>query len=305
MLDICLLGTGGTVPLPNRWLTSLLVRWNGNTLLVDCGEGTQIAIHQYGYSCKTIDTILLTHFHTDHTAGLPGLLLTMAKSERTEPVTIYGPKGLTEVFEGIYKVARYIPFEIKLVEIDGPQTDFEIKGLKIKALHAKHSVPCYAYIFELDRMRKFDKDKAIAKDVPIQLWGKLQKGNTIEFDGKIYTPDDVLGERRQGLKMVYATDTRPLEELVTYGSHADLYIGEGMYGDPEKIEKANLNKHSTMQETAILAKQMMVKELWFTHFSPSIKDPLEYETVIRQIFPQAIIPADGQQKVLRFVDEGE
>ena len=136
MLDICLLGTGGTVPLPNRWLTSLLVRWNGNTLLVDCGEGTQIAIHQYGYSCKTIDTILLTHFHTDHTAGLPGLLLTMAKSERTEPVTIYGPKGLTEVFEGIYKVARYIPFEIKLVEIDGLQADFEVNGLRIKALHA-------------------------------------------------------------------------------------------------------------------------------------------------------------------------
>ena len=115
----------------------------------------------------------------------------------------------------------------------------------------------------------------------------------------------MLGESRQGLKLVYATDTRPLEELVTYGSHADLYIGEGMYGDPEKIEKANLNKHSTMQETAILAKKMMVKELWFTHYSPSIKDPLEYETVIRQIFPQAIIPADGQQKVLRFVDEGE
>ena len=114
MLDICLLGTGGTVPLPNRWLTSLLVRWNGNTLLVDCGEGTQIAIHQHGYSCKAIDTILLTHFHTDHTAGLPGLLLTMAKSERTEAVTIYGPKGLTEVLRVSIKLLAIFLLKLNL-----------------------------------------------------------------------------------------------------------------------------------------------------------------------------------------------
>ncbi|MCI5723335.1 MAG: ribonuclease Z [Erysipelotrichaceae bacterium] len=305
MLDVCLLGTGGTVPLPNRWLTSLFLRWQGHAMLVDCGEGTQIALHQQAISCKSIDTILLTHYHTDHTAGLPGILLTMAKSERTEPVTIYGPKGLVDVMEGVYKVARYIPFEINLIEMTEKENDFIVDGLKIKAINAKHSVPCFAYIFQLDRMPKFDRQKAEALNIPMRIWGQLQKGNVVEKDGITYDPSQVLGQPRRGIQMVYATDTRPLDRLVDLASHADLYIGEGMYGDPEKIEKAMLNKHSTMQETAILAKKMEAKELWFTHYSPSVKDPMEYADVIHQIFNNAVFSHDGQQKTLRFIDEGE
>ena len=116
MIDICLLGTGGTVPLPNRFLTSLLVRWNGHEILVDCGEGTQIALNAKTLSCRHIDAIFLTHFHADHTAGLPGLLLSMAKADRTEPITIYGPRGLEDLLKGVLLIARYVPFEIKIVE---------------------------------------------------------------------------------------------------------------------------------------------------------------------------------------------
>ena len=97
MIDVCLLGTGGMMPLPYRWLTSLLVRYNGSSLLIDCGEGTQIAMKEKGWSFKPIDVICFTHYHADHISGLPGLLLTMGNAERTEPLTMIGPKGLERV----------------------------------------------------------------------------------------------------------------------------------------------------------------------------------------------------------------
>ena len=118
MIDVCLLGTGGTVPLPQRWLTSCLIRYQGSSILIDSGEGTQIALHKEGYSCKQIDAILLTHYHADHTAGIPGLLLSMAKSDRTEPVWIIGPKGLNNFIEGVMKIALYIPFQLHLLEYE-------------------------------------------------------------------------------------------------------------------------------------------------------------------------------------------
>jgi ribonuclease Z len=302
MLEVCLLGTGGTVPLPNRWLTSCFLRWKGHSLLVDCGEGTQIALHQHGYSCRHIDTILLTHFHADHTAGLPGLLLTMAKSERTEPVTIYGPKGLEEILRGIMTVARYVPFEIRFREIREREYTFQIDDLKVCAFAVRHSVPCFGYAFDLARGRKFDVTKAGKLNLPKKYWGLLQKEQTVEYEGKTYTPDMVLGEERKGIRLVYTTDTRPVSYIREHAVKADLLIAEGMYGDPEKQEKAEYNKHMTMQESAAIAASAGVKELWFTHYSPSMPNPGIYLDDVKMIFPNAAAASDGQKKELSFED---
>ena len=305
MLDVCLLGTGGTVPLPSRWLTSCLLRCCGHSLLIDCGEGTQIALHKQSFSCRQIDTILLTHFHADHTAGLPGFLLTMAKSERTEPVTIIGPKGLQEILQGVMMIARYVPFEIRYIEIAGREQTFNIGEMKVTAFAVKHSVPTYGYRIEIDRRPKFDPDRARERGIPLKCWNRLQKGETVTDDmGNVYTPDMVLGEPRRGIRFVYTTDTRPTEYITEHAEEADLLIAEGMYGDPEKQENAVKNRHMTMQESAAIAARAGVRELWFTHYSPSMVEPEIYAEEIQQIFQKAVIAHDGKTAVLKF-REGE
>ena len=305
MLDICLLGTGGTVPLPERWLTSCLIRCKGRQLLIDCGEGTQITLHKQGFSVKHIDTILLTHYHADHTAGLPGLLLSMAKADRTEPVLIAGPKGLHEVMQGVFLVARFVPFEIRLMEYTEREEQFDLEDIHVTAFAVRHSVPCYSYCFDLARAPRFDTEKAKANNVPLKCWGRLQKGETVEWEGVTYTPDMVLGEARKGLRVVYSTDTRPVDAIRHHVIHADLFIGEGMYGDSEKMEKAKLNQHSMMQETAEIARDYDVKELWLTHYSPSMPFPDAYCEEVQAIFTHTVIAHDGQRKLLRFVDEAK
>ncbi len=303
MIDICLLGTGGTVPLPNRWLTSLLVRWNGHEILVDCGEGTQIALNSLKLSCKHIDAILLTHFHADHTAGLPGLLLSMAKADRTEPITIYGPKGLREILQGIQLIARYVRFEVNYVEFQEKENTFTIDGLEITSFSVKHSVPCFSYSFEYARKPRFDREKAETNHVPMKAWGPLQKSYSFELDGITYTQDMILGETRKGIHFVYSTDTRPVDSIIEHSMNADLLIAEGMYGDEEKIEKAKLNRHSMMQESAEIAKKSHVKQLWFTHYSPSMHDPDQYKEEIQKIFENIVISKDGQRIDLSFDKE--
>lgn len=304
MIDITLLGTGGTVPLPGRYLTSLLVRWSGHTLLIDCGEGTQIAMKQHNLPVRHIDAIALTHYHADHTAGLPGLLLSMAKADRSEPITIYGPKGLHEIMEGIRIVARYIPFEINEVELDREE-GFTIDSMSVSSFPLRHSVPCIGYALSLHRTAGFDKEKALSNNVPMRIWGKLQKGETVELEGMTYTPDMVLGKPRKGLKVVYATDTRPTGSLKSAAVDADLLITEGMYGDPEKIEKAKLNRHMMMSEACTLAKECNVRELWLTHYSPSMHEPMEYETMCHELFENTVISHDGQKTDLCYSDEEE
>ena len=303
MLDLCLLGTGGTVPLPERWLTSLLVRCGGTSMLIDCGEGTQITLNKQRYSVKQIDTILLTHFHADHTAGLPGLLLSMAKSDRTEPVTIYGPKGLGDILKGVLTVARYIPFELRYREYENREEVFTVGNMKITAFAVKHSVPTYGYVIDVLRDPKFDVEKAKKLNLPVKMWGLLQKGQTIEFEGNTYTPDMVLGEARKGIKVTYVTDTRPTDYITEHAMCSDLLIAEGMYGDPEKQEKAEYNKHMTMQESAAIAAKAGVKELWFTHYSPSLKDPMIYEDIVKGIFANCVITEDGHHKELSFEEK--
>lgn len=300
MLDVCLLGTGGMMPLPYRWLTSLMVRYNGSSLLIDCGEGTQIAIKEKGWSFKPIDVICFTHYHGDHISGLPGLLLTMGNADRTEPLTLIGPKGLERVVNALRVIAPELPFSIKCIEIRESEETFEMNGYRLKAFRVNHNVPCYGYTMEVDRAGKFDVERAKAAEIPQKYWGILQRGETIEHEGRVLTPDMVLGPARKGLKLTYCTDTRPTESIKNNAEEADLFICEGMYGEKDKQKKAREYKHMTFYEAAELARDAKVKELWLTHYSPSLTRPEEYMNDVREIFPEAVAAKDGRSRELVF-----
>ena len=160
MLDVCLLGTGGMMPLPYRWLTSLMARYNGKSILIDCGEGTQIAMKEKGWSPKPIDIICFTHFHADHISGLPGMLLTMGNAERTEPLLIIGPKGVTRVVNALRVIAPELPFPIECLEIEEKEQTFEFDGFSIHAFRVQHNVTCYGYTIQVSRAGRFDVEKA-------------------------------------------------------------------------------------------------------------------------------------------------
>lgn len=303
MLEVCLLGTGGMMPLPYRWLTSLMVRYNGKSILIDCGEGTQIAMKEKGWSPKPIDVICFTHFHADHISGLPGMLLTMGNAERTEPLLLIGPKGLTKTVNALRVIAPELPFSIRCVEIEGAEQSFSFDGFRIETFRVNHNVICYGYSIVVDRAGKFQLDKAEALGIEKRYWNRLQKGETLELDGKIYTPDMVMGGARKGLKVTYCTDTRPTEGIVKNAEGADLFICEGMYGEPDKQEKAREYKHMTFLEAATMAKRANAKRLWLTHYSPSLVHPEDFMGGVRKIFPDAIAARDGRTEDLVFDED--
>lgn len=303
MLDVCLLGSGGMMPLPYRWLTALMTRFNGSSLLIDCGEGTQIAIKEKGWSFKPIDVICFTHYHGDHISGLPGLLLTMGNADRKEPLTLIGPKGLERVVSALRVIAPELPFPIIYKEIEGVEQTFELNGYRLKAFRVNHNVLCYGYTMEIDRAGKFDVERAKEQEIPQKYWKHLQKGETIETGNGILTPDMVLGPPRKGLKLTYTTDTRPTNSIRENAKDSDLFICEGMYGEKEKAAKAVEYKHMTFYEAAHLAKDAQVKEMWLTHYSPSLIRPEEYMETVRGIFPQAYPGKDGKSAELNFEEE--
>lgn len=300
MLDVCLLGTGGMMPLPYRWLTSLMTRYNGSSLMVDCGEGTQIAVKEKGWSFKPVDIMCFTHYHADHISGLPGILLTMGNAERTEPLTMIGPKGLERVVNALRVIAPELPFEIKFIELTEPEETIELKGYTIHAFRVNHNVTCYGYTLEIPRAGRFSVAHALEQQIPQKYWSRLQKGEMIEEEDKTYLPEMVLGPPRKGIKLTYCTDTRPTESIAKNAKDSDLFICEGMYAEKEKLAKAKQYKHMTFYEAAHLAKDAGVKEMWLTHFSPSLVRGEDYMDAVRKIYPNAYLGKDGKSVTLDF-----
>lgn len=267
MVDICLLGCGGGMPMPFRSLSSTILNFKGRKILIDCGEGTQVSMKIAGTGFKDIDLICITHCHGDHIVGLPGLLATIGNSGRIQPLTIIGPSGITEVVNGLRVIAKYLPYEINIIE-NSKEVKFDINKEKLElskencqlilsCLEVEHSSTCLGYSFYFKRDRKFSLEKAEENNVPKVLWNKLQKGNNeiIIYDGKTYKKEMVLGEERRGIKLSLITDTRPLKDIITFIKDSDLFICEGTYGDDADIEKAIKNKHMTFREAALLAKE--------------------------------------------------
>lgn len=302
MLDICLLGTGGMMPLPRRKLTALMAKYNGSNILIDCGEGTQVAIKEVGWNFKPIDVICFTHFHADHISGLPGLLLTMGNADRTEDLIIIGPRGVEKVVNSIRIIAPELPFKIKFIELTETSHEINIKGVRINAFRVNHNVLCYGYSLSIDRKGKFSVEAAKEYMIPMKYWNPLQKGETIEEDGRVFTPDMVLGPDRKGIKVTYCTDSRPTQSIVENARDSDLFICEGMYGEKDKLQKAREYKHMTFYEAAEIAKQAEPAEMWLTHFSPSLTRPNDYMDEVRKIFPNSYAGKDGKIIDLKFED---
>jgi len=291
------------MPLPYRWLTAMMARCDGSSLLIDCGEGTQVALKEKGWSPKPIDVICFTHYHADHISGLPGLLLTMGNAERREPLLLVGPRGLERVVNALRCIAPELPFELRFLELEENRQQFRYGPYVIDAYRVNHNVVCYGYSISIPRAGRFDVGRAKAQNVPMKAWSRLQKGETLVMDGVTYTPDMVLGPDRRGLKVTYCTDTRPVPVITEYAMDADLFICEGMYGEDGKEAKAREYKHMTMYEAAQLAQKAQPREMWLTHYSPSLNRPDEYIDKVRKIFPRAKAARDGWTLELTFDEE--
>ena len=306
MLDLCTLGTGGTLPLPDRALSSLYVRVKGQALLIDCGEGTQVGIRRLGWGFKCLEGLLLTHFHGDHCTGLVGLLLSLDKAGREETFHIYGPVGLKRVVEGLCVVAPKLNYPVQLHEIPPEGRIWEMIGLKVQAFPVDHGgIPCFGFRMHLPRAAAFDPEKARATGVPVTEWHRLQMGESVRVGLRKVRSEEVTGAPRKGITVVFSTDTRPCETLRKYAGGADLLILEGMYGTEDKLEQALRNHHMLYAEAADIAREAEAGALLLTHFSTSVEDPETDLPEAQRIFAKTRVAHDGETLTLRYPKKGE
>lgn len=300
MIDVLLLGTGAMVPLPERWLSSLLVRAGGSLILFDCGEGTQTIWRRFGWGFKRLAAICLTHKHADHVAGLPGLLHTVANAGRTAPLDIFGPVGIAAVVQGLRVIAPELPYAVRVHEL-ASDAEFALPdGLIGRTVAGEHRVPVLGYRLERPRAGAFDPDRARRAGLPTSRWSDVQRGRTVELDGRVVGPDDVLGPPRRGVAFAFVTDTRPLSEHAALAHGVDLLVCEGTYGPSEKLATAIQNGHMTFAEAATIARDAGAGELWLTHFGTGLTDPAEFLHEATSVFPRTKVGFTGLAASLTF-----
>lgn len=300
MLDICMLGTCGMMPLPGRWLSCALLRYGSTLTLFDCGEGTQIPWKSLGWGFRQLGAICFSHMHADHVAGLPGVLFMVAHAGRKEPLDIYGPPGTNYVVEGLRRIAAELPFPVRIHELRGDE-HFVLPGrLRGSCAAASHGVPCLAYRVDLDRQPAFQIEQAQALRLPVQLWSRLQHGETLEYNGQSIKPEQVLGPPRRGISLAFITDTRPTQELGEFARDVDLLICESMYDDAEDLPLARTHAHMLAGEAAGIAQAAGAHSLLLTHFSPKIHDTSVAERMARRIFANTRAARDGMVVTLDY-----
>ncbi len=300
MINVTLIGTGGMLPLPNRWLTSLWLEYNGKACLIDCGEGTQISIAQHKLKLSHLDTILITHTHADHISGLAGLLLSLGNCGKTDTLKLYGYTGISETICQLLCICPVLPFEIEITELSkNLQSNFIWNDIVISSLPLEHSIDCLGYSFVLNRKPVFSSEKAKTLGIDVKYWKTLHSGNSITIDENTITPDMVTAESRSPIKVTYITDTRYFDGLAEFAQNSDLLICEGMYGDDEYIEKMREKGHMVFSQSGKLAVNSNSKKLWLTHYSPALTNPQEYTDFIRNIFPETVISTDGESTILK------
>ena len=300
MIDLLLLGNGAMMPLPHRWLSSLLVRIDGSLILFDCGEGTQVPWRTFHWGFKRLDAICLTHHHADHVAGLPGLFYTVANAGRTAPMHIYGPPGTIDIVRGLRVIAPDLPYDMIVQELEGGSSFTLPGGLETRAAWGQHRIPVLAYRVEKPRRRAFDAEKAKALGIPREAWESVRMGASVAVNGVEIPADRVLGPPRRGVSFAFVTDTRPTPELVTLAEDVDLLICEGTYGDDADLEKAERHGHMTFSQAATIARDARAGALWLTHFGVGLSDPSAFLDRATTIFPRTVLGTSGLTGQLAF-----
>ncbi|MBE6829084.1 MAG: ribonuclease Z [Ruminococcaceae bacterium] len=299
MVEVCLPGTGGVLPLENRWTASCWVEFQGTAVLIDCGEGTQIALKKADCRLSRLSLLLITHFHADHIAGLPGLLLTLGNYGKKTPLTIAGPVGLEQIVTSLMTIAPNLPYPVVLNELDEEAQDFELFGIHFASMYLQHGVPCLGYRMTFKRKPIFNPNKAKELGVPLYHYKTLHAGQSVVLDnGSLIVPSMVLDGERPPISICYCTDTQSVEEISRFAHDADLFICEGMYGENAQSEKMWKKGHMVFSDSAGLAKSAEVKQLWLTHFSPAMKYPERYLDAARCIFRYTEVGYDGIRTTL-------
>lgn len=295
------------MPLPYRHLTSVLLRRDGDLFLFDGGEGTQVSLRRLNLKWKKINAIFISHTHADHITGLPGLLMLSAQVDRNEPLYIYGPPKISQYIETSRNVLdMYINYPIVVKEITAPCVVHEGDGFYIRAFPLDHTKTCVGYTLEeLDRPGEFNPAKANELKVPVgPLWGKLQKGESVQnTEGKVITPDMVMGEKRSGRKFSFVTDTLYKSSIAKEVMGSDLLICESMFED-ELLDQAKEKKHMTASQAATIARDSNSKRMCMIHYSPRYTDK-ELEKLLSQaqrIYPNAELSRDRMHIEIPYED---
>lgn len=310
-LEAFVLGCGGSMPLPHRHLTSVLVRREGESVLFDCGEGTQVSLRRLNLRWKGISVICISHTHADHITGLPGLLMLSSQVERTEPLVIIGPPRLREYVDASRKTLEmHINYPISIQEIEDPskpQIVYQGEGFSIKSFPLSHTRVCVGYsLVEDPRPGVFHPELAEAHAIPRgPLWGMLQKGQEVQLDdGRVITPDQVMGPGRSGRKISFVTDSLPLESISKEVSGSDILFCEGMFDDLH-TETAKEKRHMTARQAGIIARNAGgVKQLGLLHFSPRYTDR-ELATLLEEAqeeFPSTFLTRDRYTQTIPYQD---
>jgi len=307
-LEAFILGCGGMMPLPNRHLTSVLLRREGELFLFDCGEGTQVSLRRLNLRWKKISVIFISHMHADHVTGIPGLLMLSSQVDRDDPLYIIGPPKIAEYIESSRRVLdMYINYEIIVHEITSPGIVYKGDGFHVRCFPLSHTKPCYGYTLEEDmRPGEFHPEKAQALNIPMgKLWGKLQKGESVKTeDGREVRCEEVMGSARQGRKFSFVTDSLALPEISTHVIGSDLFICEGMFSQ-ELAEDARGKKHMTAAEAAkIAASSQGIKKLALIHYSPRYTE-YELKLLLKEaqaVFPETVLTKDRMIFPIEHID---
>ncbi len=304
-MDIFFLGTSGSIPTLKRNLPSLVIRREGELYLFDCGEATQIQIIKSGLSLAKFEAVFITHLHGDHITGLPGFLMLLTQANRTKPLYIFGPPGIEDFIQSIKRTINfYCEYEMVIEEIEQEKVILDKKEFYIETAFCDHNVLTFSYAFvEYDRPGKFYPEKAKELGIcPGPNFKKLQNGETITVNGKIITPEQVVGPPRPGRKVVYATDTRPSENIVNFSKDADVLIHDGMFS-AEELKDAIEKGHSTAEGAAEVAKAANVKKLFLTHISSRYFSTKLLKQEAQKVFPATKVAYDLMQISVPFSDQ--
>ena len=303
-LDVVFLGTSASMPTAQRAPAALLVRRGGEKLLVDCGEGTQRQLLRSSVGLLELREVFLTHYHADHFLGLPGMLKSFALRGRELPLTVYGPPGLRELFGALRRVVGRLTYELELVELR-PGDVLARDDYRLETFAPMHGVSAVGYaLVEDERPGRFDVDAADALGVPPgPERGLLQRGGSVTLaDGRVVTPDAVLGAARPGRKVVVSGDTAPARTVVEAAHAADLLIHEATFAEEEQ-ERAGDTLHSTAVDAAQVARDAEVTLLALTHVSPRYFGP-DLAREARAVFPETVVPKDFDVIEVPFPERG-